>query len=187
MSLRERPDDTLRHSFLASAQLVIFGQLDSPSAIPPGEMGPERQRMVPRNILYVLTKMRFAVQFEPQLLGGLDRSPVAIPATHPSLLHLLWTVNTVECLSSETSNIRTHIFFVKILVHSFFFKKNTVCSERVTKPAEIARQTAKSLLKEVEILQTAWWYNAQIRYNVPFLLLRTVTQLPVSNTHKFFF
>ena len=89
MSLPERPDDTLPHSFLASAQLVIFGQLDSPSAIPPGEIGPERQRMVPRNILYVLTKMRFAAQFEPQLLGGLDRSQVAIPATHPSLLYLL--------------------------------------------------------------------------------------------------
>ena len=49
---------------------------------------------------------------------------------------------------------------LKFLVHSFFFKKNTVYSERVTKPAEIARQTAKSLLKEVEILQAAWWYNA---------------------------
>ena len=41
---------------------------------------------------------------------------------------------------------------LKFLVRSFFLKKNAVCSERVTKPAEIARQTAKSLLKEVEIL-----------------------------------
>ena len=48
---------------------------------------------------------------------------------------------------------------LKFLVH-FFFKKKLVYSERVKKPAEIARQTAKSLLKEVEILQAAWWYNA---------------------------
>ena len=46
---------------------------------------------------------------------------------------------------------------LKFLVHSL---KNTVYSEIVTKPAETARQTAKSLLKEVEILQAAWWYNA---------------------------
>ena len=39
------------------------------------------------------------------------------------------------------------------------------------------RQTAKSLLQEVELLQAAWWYNAQIRYNFPFPHLRTVTQL----------
>ena len=45
-------------------------------------------------------------------------------------------------------------------MHSFFKKKNTVYSERVTEPVEIARQTAKSLQKEVEILQAAWWYNA---------------------------
>ena len=39
---------------------------------------------------------------------------------------------------------------LEFLVHSFFFFffLNTVYSERVTKPAEIARQTAKSLLKE---------------------------------------
>ena len=40
---------------------------------------------------------------------------------------------------------------LKFLVQSFL-KKNTVYSETVTKPAEIARQAAKSLLKEVEIL-----------------------------------
>ena len=63
-----------------------------------------------------------------------------------------------ERQSSETSNIRTHIFFFKMFSASLF-KKKTVYSERVAKPAEIARQTAKSLLKEVEILQAAWWYN----------------------------
>ena len=65
-----------------------------------------------------------------------------------------------ERQSYETSNIRTHIFFVKIFSAFLFLKKNTVCSERVTKPAEIARQTTKPLLKEVEILQAALWYNA---------------------------
>ena len=54
-----------------------------------------------------------------------------------------------ERQSSETSNIRTHIFFVKIFSAFLFLKKkNTVYSERVAKPAQIARQTAKSLLKE---------------------------------------
>ena len=48
---------------------------------------------------------------------------------------------------------------LKFLMHSFF-KKNTGYSERVMKPAEMACQTAKSLLKEVKILQAAWWYNA---------------------------
>ena len=57
-----------------------------------------------------------------------------------------------ERQSSETSNIRTHIFFVKIFSAFRVFKKNTVYSERVTKPAELAHQTAKSLQKEVEIL-----------------------------------
>ena len=63
-----------------------------------------------------------------------------------------------ERQSYETSNNHTHIFFAKIF--SAFLKKNTVYSETVTKPAETARQTAKSLLKEAEILQAAWWYNA---------------------------
>ena len=76
--------------------------------------------------------------------------------------YLVYTVEhrLSERQSSVTSNIRTHIFFVKIFSAFLFLKKNTVYSERVTKPAEIARQTAKSLLKEVEILQAAWWYNA---------------------------
>ena len=60
-------------------------------------------------------------------------------------------LNTVErrlCerQSSETSNIRTHIFFVKIF--SAFHLKKIQYTVRVTKPAEIARQTVKSLLKE---------------------------------------
>ena len=68
--------------------------------------------------------------------------------------YLVYTVEhrLSERQSSVTSNIRTHIFFVKIFSAFLFFKKNMEYSERVTKPAEIARQTAKSLLKEVEIL-----------------------------------
>ena len=54
-----------------------------------------------------------------------------------------------ESQSSETSNIRTHIFFVKIFSAFLFLKKKiTLYSERVRKPAEIAHQTAKSLLKD---------------------------------------
>ena len=52
-----------------------------------------------------------------------------------------------ERQSSETSNIRTHIFFVKIFSAVLFFFKYTVHRERVTKPAETARQTAKSRTK----------------------------------------
>ena len=61
---------------------------------------------------------------------------------------MVWKVSTAERQSSETSNIRIHIFFFKIFSAFLFYKKNTVYSERVTKPAERACQTAKSLLKE---------------------------------------
>ena len=51
--------------------------------------------------------------------------------------------NTVQRQISEPT-----FSLLKFLVHSFFFKKDTVYSESVTKPVEIARQTAKSVLKE---------------------------------------
>ena len=47
-------------------------------------------------------------------------------------------------------------------------------------------QTIKSLLTEFELLQDTRWYNAQISHNVPFPNLKTVNQLPVSNTQKFY-
>jgi len=51
---------------------------------------------------------------------------------------------------------------------------------------QLTRKQEKSLLNEVEILQAVWWYNAQMRYNVPFPNLGTVTQRPVSRIPKSF-
>jgi hypothetical protein len=54
-----------------------------------GGRSPECHWMGPRNNLYVLTKIQFLAQYEPQLLGRPNRSPDAIPSTHFSLLFLL--------------------------------------------------------------------------------------------------
>jgi len=81
----------------------------------------------------------------------------------------------ISCISFPDSTRAR--FTQETLQHSIFNKTY----------AQLMHQTAKSLLKKVELLQTAWWYNAQIRYNVPFPHLRTVTELPVSNTQKFYY
>jgi len=78
----------------------------------------------------------------------------------------------------------SHISFLDSTWARFAHETSPHCIFNET-PAQLTRETAKSLLKEVELLQTAWQYNAQFRYNVPFPNLRTVTQLPVSNTQKF--
>jgi hypothetical protein len=58
---------------------------------------------------------------------------------------------------------------------------HNVYPRRCLKPLQhcIFNKIRKSLLKEVDILQATCWYNEQIRYNVSFPSLRTVTPLPV--------
>ena len=58
----------------------------------PSERSPESHWMGPRNNLYVLMKIQFVAQYEPQLLGRPNPIPGAI-TTHPFFLFLLWTVS----------------------------------------------------------------------------------------------
>ena len=77
-----------------------------------------------------------------------------------------------------------------------FLDSTGACLAHETSPCCIFNETSRTSMSNSKIstergriLQAAWRYNAQIRYNIPFLLLllRTVTQLPVSNTQKFYY